>query len=89
MSGEVRLCPRCGVAMEYRVESESLSDGTRRVVYYYRCPRCGYKIYDAVMLFRRVDGELRVKVAEYKWSERRSRRLVRAVGGRKHRGSRK
>jgi len=38
---EARLCPRCGVVMEYRVESEDLSDGTRRVAYYYKCPRCG------------------------------------------------
>ena len=76
--GEPRLCPRCGIAMEYRMESESLSNGTRRVVYYYRCPRCGYKVYDAVMIFDRVDGEIRVKVAEYKWREPRMHRAIRA-----------
>ena len=72
----VKLCPRCGVAMEYRVESESLSNGTRRVIYYYRCPRCGYKEYDAVLLFDKVDGELRVRVAEYRWPEKPRRRTA-------------
>jgi C4-type Zn-finger protein len=77
MDGEkTRLCPRCGVAMEYRVESENLSNGTRRVVYYYRCPRCGYKMYDAVVVFGKVDGELRIKVAEYRWPEKRVRESV-------------
>ncbi len=77
--GGEKLCPRCGVAMEYRVESENLSNGTRRVVYYYRCPRCGYKEYDAVLLFDKVDGELRVRVAEYKWPERRMQRQRRTT----------
>jgi len=32
--------------MKYMMESENLSDGTRRVVYYYRCMHCGLKIED-------------------------------------------
>ncbi len=30
--------------MYFVIESEKLSDGTRRLVMYYRCPVCGYRV---------------------------------------------
>jgi len=48
-AGEKRLpCPRCGTRMEYWVEIE-ISDGSKRIRYYYKCPRCGYRLQDIVI----------------------------------------
>ncbi len=58
------VCPKCGTRMEYRVEVE-LGDGAyRRAVYYYRCPRCGYRAQDLVMVVKRNNGKLVVEVEE-------------------------
>ncbi len=57
-------CPRCGTVMEYRVEIE-LGDGVRRIVYYYRCPRCGYRLQDLVLTVSRRNGRIRIEAYEY------------------------
>lgn len=41
--------------MQFNVESEHMSDGTRRVHYYYKCPMCNYRMSDATLTIRR-DG---------------------------------
>ncbi len=38
------MCKRDGKPMYFVIESEKLSDGTRRLVMYYRCPVCGYRV---------------------------------------------
>jgi len=42
-------CPRCGLEMYYRTETERIGNGARRVVSYYKCPVCGYKVGDCVI----------------------------------------
>ena len=64
-------CPRCGTRMEYWVEIEVDGSDGRRVKYYYRCPRCGYRINDAVVRVKRSNGSIAITVEEY--------RLVRRV----------
>jgi len=59
-------CPRCGVKMEYWVEIELGENGQRRIKYYYRCPRCGYRVSDAVLVVKRVDGRIVVEREEYR-----------------------
>ena len=64
MASEV-VCPRCGTRMEYRVEVELGNGVQRKSTYYYRCPRCGYRILDLVVTVRRSDGRVRIEVTEY------------------------
>lgn len=64
MAREV-VCPRCGTRMEYRVEVELGNGIQRRSTYYYRCPRCGYRILDLVVTVKRDNGRVRVEIAEY------------------------
>jgi len=52
--------------MEYWVEMESGGDGARRVKYYYKCPRCGYRVFDAVVTVRRVDGFIVLEKEEFR-----------------------
>ena len=49
-------CPRCRTRMEYRVEMEFGENGMRRIRYYYRCPRCGYRVHDLSLVVRRGNG---------------------------------
>ncbi len=58
-------CPRCGTRMEYRVEIELGNGVYRRATYYYRCPRCGYRVQDLVVTLRRSNGRVRIEVEEY------------------------
>jgi DNA-directed RNA polymerase subunit RPC12/RpoP len=51
--------------MEYRVEIELGNGTSRRATYYYRCPRCGYRVQDLVLTVKRSDGTIRVEVREY------------------------
>ncbi len=37
-------CKKCGRSMDFVVESEKLSNGVKRIVYYYKCPVCGYRV---------------------------------------------
>ncbi len=41
---EAMKCKRDGKPMYLVEESEKMSDGTRRVTFYYRCPVCGYRV---------------------------------------------
>ncbi|MCS7127836.1 MAG: hypothetical protein N3E36_00990 [Sulfolobales archaeon] len=36
-------CKKCGKPMHLVAESEQLSDGSRRISYYYKCSSCGAK----------------------------------------------
>ncbi len=38
------LCRKDGKPMFFVAESEKMSNGSRRTIYYYRCPVCGYRI---------------------------------------------
>ena len=38
-----RVCKKCGKPMHLVAESEQLSNGSRRINYYYRCSSCGAK----------------------------------------------
>ena len=53
------VCPRCGTVMVYRAEI-TIGNGDGSVVeYYYRCPRCGYRLHDlTVRLARNRSGGL-------------------------------
>ncbi len=44
MSERQVLCRRDGKPMFLVAESEKMSDGSRKTIYYYRCPTCGYRI---------------------------------------------
>ncbi len=37
-------CKRDGKPMYLVEESEKMSDGTRRITLYYKCPVCGYRV---------------------------------------------
>ncbi|KSW12261.1 hypothetical protein CF15_05790 [Pyrodictium occultum] len=58
--------------MEYRVEIEFGSDGAKRIRYYYRCPRCGYRLPDMTIIVRPgSNGGMVIETEEY-----RERRLA-------------
>ncbi len=42
-ASKARICRKCGRPMHLVAESEQLSDGSRRISYYYKCPSCGAK----------------------------------------------
>ncbi len=50
------VCPRCGTRMTYRIEAELGNGNGRTVYYYYRCPRCGYRLQDLVVRVKRNNG---------------------------------
>jgi len=57
-------CPRCRTRLEYRMEAE-IGDGSRRVIrYYYRCPRCGYRIYDSVIVVKKNGSKTILELTE-------------------------
>ncbi len=37
-------CKKDGKEMYFVEESEKMSDGSRKAIFYYRCPVCGYRI---------------------------------------------
>ncbi len=51
--------------MRFQVESENLSDGTRRVHYYYKCPLCGLKVGNESLELRRVNKGFAVKIVKH------------------------
>ncbi len=62
--GKRVACPRCGTPMEFWVEIEYV-EGAKRIKYYYKCPRCGYRLQDAVITLRRSNGGLVIEREEY------------------------
>ncbi len=54
------LCPRCRIPMEYMFETERYSDGSRRLMRYYRCPACGTKVIDEQAVVSNHNGVIRV-----------------------------
>lgn len=38
------ICKKDGKEMYFVEESEKMSDGSRKAVFYYRCPVCGYRV---------------------------------------------
>ncbi len=59
------LCPRCGTNLEYMAEAEYV-DGSRTIIYFYRCPRCSYRIDDEVLVVKRNGSEILIKVVKKK-----------------------
>ncbi|MEB3787665.1 MAG: phage terminase large subunit family protein [Desulfurococcales archaeon] len=59
-NGRQVLCPRCRIPMEYMFETERYSDGSRRLVRYYRCPACGTKVIDEQAIVSNHNGVVRV-----------------------------
>jgi len=45
-NGKMVLCPQCKIPMEYTLETEKSSNGSRRLVRYYKCYVCGSRIID-------------------------------------------
>ncbi len=60
------LCRRCGNSLAFIVESESLSDGTRRIKTYYRCVACGVKVDDELIVIRKNGDKLLVEIKEFR-----------------------
>ncbi len=63
-SGEV-ACYRCGTRMEHWAEVEH--DGAiSRKYYYYKCPRCGYRLGDLTVKIQKQKGKgVVLSVEEY------------------------
>ncbi|HIH90539.1 hypothetical protein [Ignicoccus hospitalis] len=61
----MKYCPRCKSPMELNIEKSVSSDGTVKVLYFYRCKACGYRLEDAVLLMKKGDGGYEVKAVEY------------------------
>lgn len=68
-------CPRCRTKLEYRIEIELGNGDMRRIIYYYRCPRCLYRLTDATVVVRKNNGSKRLVIELIE--ALRSRRLVR------------
>jgi predicted RNA-binding Zn-ribbon protein involved in translation (DUF1610 family) len=56
----ITRCPRCGTPMIYLVEKEKNGKGEARITRYFRCPVCGTKIIDEVIMLRPVNGSIQV-----------------------------
>jgi len=55
------LCPRCKVPMDYLSETEKSISGNRRVTKitrYYKCPVCGRRILDEVLIIRNGENSI-------------------------------
>jgi len=70
--GKKMSCPRCGTPMEYWVEIE-IGDGFKKVKYYYKCPRCGYRLQDETLIIKRNSGGIVLEKEEYRLIAARSR----------------
>ncbi|HIC99203.1 MAG TPA: hypothetical protein EYP08_06105 [Pyrodictiaceae archaeon] len=68
-------CPRCRTKLEYRIEIELGNGDMRRIIYYYRCPRCLYRLTDATVVVRKNNGSKRLVIELIE--ALRSRRLAR------------
>ena len=64
MRRSILICPRCGINLEYMAETENMSDGIRKITYFYRCPRCGYRIDDEVLFLEHNANSLKIKVVK-------------------------
>lgn len=49
-------CPRCRTRLEFRIEIELGNGDMRRIIYYYKCPRCLYRLIDATIVVKRGNG---------------------------------
>jgi len=56
------LCPRCGTNLEYMAEAETTGNGYKTITYFYRCPRCGYRLDDELLVVRRMSSSIIVRV---------------------------
>lgn len=64
-NGSRITCPRCGVSMEHWVEIE-IFDGGKKIKYYYKCPRCSYRVNDLILSVKRRNGTVIIIKEEYK-----------------------
>lgn len=58
------LCPRCGTNLEYMAEAENVGNGSRTITYFYRCPRCGYRLDDELLVVKKNAASIMVKVVK-------------------------
>lgn len=56
------LCPRCGTNLEYMAEAEATGNGSKTITYFYRCPRCGYRLDDELLIVRKTSSSIIVRV---------------------------
>jgi predicted RNA-binding Zn-ribbon protein involved in translation (DUF1610 family) len=59
-SNGVVHCPRCGAVMVYLVEKEKNGKGEARITRYFRCPVCGTKVVDEIVLVKPQNGSIQV-----------------------------
>ena len=59
-NGEV-LCPKCRIPTSYVSETEK-SNGTARVVRYYKCPACWGKLLDEEVTVNRIGDRIEVRI---------------------------
>ena len=58
------LCPRCGTNLEYMAEAENVGNGSRTITYFYRCPRCSYRLDDELLIVKKNATSIMVKVVK-------------------------
>ena len=58
------LCPKCKIPMVLNIETSPTAEGLK-VTYFYKCKNCGYKLDDAIMLLKKVEGGYQAKMVEY------------------------
>ncbi|MBE9391738.1 hypothetical protein IOK49_06630 [Fervidicoccus fontis] len=60
-------CPKCKTIMEYSIETEKFTDGTKRIKSFYKCPVCNYKVNDQQISVSKVDGteKLIIKIEKF------------------------
>ncbi len=54
-------CKRDGKPMYLVEESEKMSDGTRRITLYYKCPVCGYRVEIEQLVINVSNDNIRIK----------------------------
>ncbi|NPA85280.1 MAG: hypothetical protein GXO07_04655 [Crenarchaeota archaeon] len=60
----VKYCPRCGAPMELNIEKSVSHDGSIRFNYFYRCKGCGFRLDDAILVMKRVEGGYQATAVE-------------------------
>jgi len=50
--------------MDFIAEAENNADGTKIVRYYYRCPVCGTRINDELIIIKNENGSVVIKISQ-------------------------
>ncbi|GAB6147723.1 TFIIB-type zinc ribbon-containing protein [Stetteria hydrogenophila] len=62
--GKQVLCPRCGIPMDYVMESEIVGS-EKRLIRYHQCPACRAKLLDEKIVIRANGSKIIVVVDDY------------------------